>query len=428
MRNLFIFLCSYFFICSPTLSAQTWTTLDAPEGGRYDDVFFVNPALGWACNANGEIFHTVNSGANWVVQTSLASYLRSIEFISPDTGFCGGLMSGSYFFKTTDGGQNWQNITAEVPGLTGGICGLSCPGNGRVYGCGVWSTPAYIIKSDDSGQSWEKIDMSAYATALVDIFFITPDSGWVSGTAQPATEGGIILSTSDGGLTWNTKIKTGFHDDYVWKLQTPDSTHFFASIERLEIAGATTQILKSSDGGATWVKKKVATASHHLQMIGFLNAMHGFTGDANLFESTDGGETWGQVPAGQLGNLNRFWRVNPETAIVSGHKLFRYSSGSTGIQETKSEGSAKEPRLFVTPNPSSGPLHIRVELGARTNVILKTIPVDGKSTELLLWKGEHPAGTYEFDSQLPGNWATQPVLVWLKTDFGAVQQTVTLVR
>lgn len=424
----FVLLLSCSLALSTQLPAQTWTILDAPYGGRYDDVFFVNPALGWACNANGQIVHTLDSGATWSVQAETNNYLRSIEFINADTGFCGGLYSSGYFYKTTDGGQNWTNITSQVPGLTNsGICGLSCPGSGRVYGCGVWSTPAYLIKSTDNGQTWEKKDMSAYASALIDVFFITPDSGWVSGVATPSTDGGIILSTSDGGNTWHTRIKTGFFGDYVWKLQTPDSLHWFASIERYEIPGATTEILKSNDGGSNWSIKTVAPVSHRLQMIGFLDKWNGVTGDDYLFKTSDGGENWEQIASNST-NYNRFWRMSPSSAIVSAAELLRYSPGTTGTKDMKSEAIVEAHYLAVSPNPSSGPLHIHVDLNARTNVILKIIPVDGKAAEEVLWTGEHPAGTYDFDALLSDKWAAQTVVVWLKTDFGAQQRTITLVR
>ena len=52
------------------------------------------------------------------------------------------------------------------------ICGLDCVGTSTVYGCGAYFGPAHVIKSTDSGDTWQFIDMSAYATALVDINFI----------------------------------------------------------------------------------------------------------------------------------------------------------------------------------------------------------------------------------------------------------------
>lgn len=420
------FLFGWLLLLAPVLaSTQNWSVLNAPFSGRYDDIFFLNPALGWACNSSGKILHTVDSGSTWVTQTAATGYLRSIEFINADTGFCGGLHTGQNLLRTTDGGQTWQNITADVPGLYTGICGLSCPGGGKVYGCGVWAGGAYVIKSNDSGLTWEKINMVSYASALVDIFFITPDSGWVSGVAPSIAQGGIILSTSDGGQTWHTKIKTGVPEDYVWKIQTPDSIHFFASIERFPNSSGilSTQILKSSDAGASWELKNVSPQYFRLQMIGFIDSLTGFTGDVEVHGTSDGGESWSQVTTNTY-NLNRFWRITPEVAFASGSGLYRYDNVPSASGTAAPISNNDIHQLSVSPNPTGGPLHVHVTLHARCNVLLKIVDLDGQGPADLVWSGEHAPGSYEFDYPLKG--APRSVLVWLKTDYGVLQRIVVL--
>lgn len=424
------FLSILFLILLPVQAiTQNWTILNAPSGsGRYDDIFFITASEGWACNDIGAILHTVDSGSTWVEQTSVDGYLRSIEFVNTDTGFCGGLNSGLNLFKTTNGGQTWHNITDEVPGLNNGICGLSCPGNGKVYGCGVWSGEAYLIKSNNSGQTWEKIDMSGYASALVDIFFISPDSGWVTGVAPLSAEGGIILSTSDGGLTWHTKIKTMFPEDYVWKIQTPDSIHFFASVERfLSSSGSvSTQILKSTDGGVNWQPQLVSNLYYRLQMVGFLDSLTGFAGDDILFKTSDGAESWAQVTNFNFFNLNRFWRIDNNTAFASGNGLFLYQHDSNPIKTQEPAQTLRNDvhRLFISPNPTDGHLRISVELNAKCNVLLKIVDLGRPSLPQILWSGENLPGTYEFDTNLSGY--SKTISVWLKTDYGVIQRLVVL--
>lgn len=51
-----------------------------------------------------------------------------------------------------------------------------------------------ILKTIDGGDNWEKQE-SGTANHLVNIFFIDSSIGWVVG-------GGIILKTTNGGLTW----------------------------------------------------------------------------------------------------------------------------------------------------------------------------------------------------------------------------------
>lgn len=412
-----------------SLFSQTWSTLNVPYSGRYDDIFLLGDR-GWACDGDGRIHHTLNGGSSWAVQANLNNYLRSIEFMDADTGFCGGLQSSGQLYRTTNGGASWQNITSSLPDLTEGICGLSCPGNGVVYGCGVWSEPAYVVKSTNGGQDWQLIDMSAYASRLVDILFITPDSGWVSGTANPSSQGGILLSTSDGGQTWHKKITTNHADDYVWKIQTPDSLHFFGSIERAELPGLKTEFLKSTDGGQTWTRKTLFAQSHRTQMIGFLDPLHGMAGDFSLFLTSDGGQTW-TLSTGPGGSYNRFWRLGPSAALVTGNKLYRYTAPATSATEAtpgQSAGTAEMHPMRVSPNPAAGHLRIDIELAAHTKVWLKILPIDGKGDEITLWTGEHPAGAYRFSTDLPENWSGQAALVWFKTNHGTQQRIVPLLR
>src|SRR5690606_10181004 len=132
-----------------------------------------------------------------------------------------------------------------------GICGLSAPGQQVIYGCGAWFSPAYVIKSSDGGTTWTSIDLSQYATSLVDIHFIDEDHGFVSGQAAPLSDGGIVLYTADGGQIWEVKHKTYFPQDYIWKLQTPDGVHFFGAVESTP-SSENVRMIKSADAGVSW--------------------------------------------------------------------------------------------------------------------------------------------------------------------------------
>lgn len=215
-RFLFLFL-----LLATTPCLSQWTTLPNPPVVRYDDVFFINDSVGWAAGgSNLRIYTTTDGGARWREQYNSRKYLRSITFATPDLGFRGSLDSSLY--RTTDGGASWTDIAGSITPKPPGICGLSTPTADVIYGCGVWSSPAYVIKSTDGGNNWTNIDLSSFANALVDIHFSSPDTGWVAGMANPSTDGGIILYTTDGGSTWTVKHKTLTPHDSIWKLQTPD--------------------------------------------------------------------------------------------------------------------------------------------------------------------------------------------------------------
>ena len=105
-----------------TLSAQYhWQLLpQSPQNGqKQDDVFFLNPTLGWSVNGSGRIYKTVDGGANWVkVLDQPGTYFRCISFLDSLNGFAGNI-GPNYFpnvsdatllYRTADGGASWQPV------------------------------------------------------------------------------------------------------------------------------------------------------------------------------------------------------------------------------------------------------------------------------------------------------------------------------
>src|SRR5690606_22414136 len=103
-------------------------------------------------DGQGQVLKTMDAGQTWSPQLITDKYLRSIEFLNDQVGFCGSLDSSLY--KTTDGGTTWVDIANTITPKPPGICGLSAPGQQVIYGCGAWFSPAYVIKSSDGGTTW----------------------------------------------------------------------------------------------------------------------------------------------------------------------------------------------------------------------------------------------------------------------------------
>ena len=151
---------------------------------RFDDVFFLNENLGWAANGYyAAIYKTTDGGQTWVNQLAestpqlpLNTYFRNVEFLNENIGFVGTL--SGVFLKTIDGGTTWSRVETISPNPQA-ICGLDAVGTSTIYGCGAYFSPAFIIKSTDSGETWQYIDMSAHATALVEVMFTDENNGFL---------------------------------------------------------------------------------------------------------------------------------------------------------------------------------------------------------------------------------------------------------
>lgn len=185
-----------------------------------------------------------------------------------------------------------------------------------------------MLLSTDSGNTWKFIDMSAYASALVEVQFIDENVGFVSGSDE---QGAVILKTTDGGDSWTNIYSAGEYGDYVWKLQIfPDNKIIFGSIES-ETQG---KLLKTFDGGLTWQTKNFPDP--YVQAVGFVSTTHGWMGGHNsgFMETFDGGNTWVNKNLG--GSLNRIFFVNGTTAFASGNQIYKMTT--TGLSTNESGG------------------------------------------------------------------------------------------
>src|SRR5690606_11116016 len=115
---------------------------------------------------------------------------------------------------------------------------------------------------------------SPCASSLVEIHFLSADTGFVCSQADSLSDGGIILYTTDGGQDWQTVYKTLTNLYYIWKIQSPDGINYFAAVSSVPAAGNTT-FLKSTDAGMTWTQGIVDTTWRDIQKIGFLDSLKG---------------------------------------------------------------------------------------------------------------------------------------------------------
>lgn len=405
--------------CTHSLAQIGWTTLDIPGSVRYDDIHFINDNEGWAAGGpSGRIYHTTNAGDSWELQFSSPVYLRSIEFIDEQNGFSGSL--NGQLFRTGNGGATWTDIADGIDPRPEGICGLSAPDANTVYGCGVWSGPAFIIKSINGGDDWSYIDMSAYASRLVDIHFVSPQMGFVAGTAADPSEGGIVLYTDDGGSTWTPKFTTSTTSDIIWKIQQLSDTHWYGSVFS-EPVNDDTRMIRSADGGQTWTMHTVADSYTYVEVIGFITPQHGWTGgDDQLWETTDGGDTWAEVELGF--NYNRFFKTNDTTAYISGQRIYRYIGEELQTSTSDTDTHIIAHQLEVLPNPTDGLTTIRLRIDNPTLVDLVVLAPNGSTVERPM-HGRAGKGTYTFPIDL-GTAQGGTYVVMVRTNEGMLYRKV----
>lgn len=372
---------------------------------RYEDVYFVSDTEGWAASFSGTIIHTTDGGNSWTSQTSTISAYRKLLFLNNQIGFVGTVNGyetwvGGSLLKTLDGGQTWINLTNALTDTgrnqladTGGtsICGMSHAGMNNIYAVGAWFQPGHFMMSHDTGQTWTYSYMGQVASALVECKFLDSLTGFISGMAAD-TSYGIILKTTDGGITWRTVFKSNRGSEYVWKMQFLNNSLAYASIESL--SGDSTLMAKTTDGGETWTEMLVNPFNINAEGIGFADSLHGWIGGYSYgtFATSDGGATWNYTNFGD--NLNRVFFIRPTLLYGAGASIYKYDTiAITGTSKMGAPGAQPQQLLPCRPNPFSGSTTVSFSINEPTVVDLRVFDASGKYITTLLNKRMEP-GTY----------------------------------
>lgn len=346
----------------PMPEPLTWRPTNAtPVDSRYDDVFFLNPDLGWAVNSDSRILRTDDGGATWVEQLNVGAvhrnvYLRCVAFASESKGWVGTVTEGTQLFETSDGGATWSLVT-NLPELApSAVCGLAVVDDSVVYASGTnYPHPAFenrfprMMKTTDGGVTWTAWDMTPHASLLVDTHFTDPDHGWVvGGKADPNVSPGdpgsykrenvkpVVLYTADGGQTWENRV-AGMEDEFAygewgWKIHFVNDVVGYISLENFNLGA----ILKTTDGGQTWARLVVNDPQHtaNLEGIGFISEDVGWVGGWGSPDfkagfsggTSDGGRTW--YDANEVGLfINRFRFLGDPVSVgyAAGRTVYKYS-------------------------------------------------------------------------------------------------------
>jgi len=262
---------------------------------------FVTEDEGWAVGDLGRIFHTINGGLEWEIQTSGTKRpFVSINCIDKNNIYAAG--QAGQVSKTTDGGKTWKALTT---GLDRQLLSVNFADVNRGIAVGDYGK---MIRTDDGGASWSPASVPPDTKLPEDVAevvepgdvvlysadFADRDHVWVVG------EFGVVLASGDGGQTFHSQNSAA--ETTLFGVHFIDNQHGWA-------VGMEATLMATSDGGETWTKVPVDTpkgfslALYEVNVnkdsqVGWAIGNNGF-----LLNSMDGGQTWKrvQVPV-QLGS------------------------------------------------------------------------------------------------------------------------------
>jgi photosystem II stability/assembly factor-like uncharacterized protein len=409
-----------------------WVATKSPTANsRTDDIWFFDEKTGWLVNSNGQVCQTTDGGNTWPQKTFIdpnsagSPYLRCMGWANQKIGWVGAVTTPdgtkdylqTLLHRTKDGGATWNNVTNMPDSSPAGICGMYAVTGDLVYGAGT-NDPNLpgpgLVKTTDGGATWTHVDLSQHADNLIDVYFSDANTGWIVGGKKdlscPQFKPGyetypqysqlkpVVLKTTDGGATWVNKAAgvAGFDcGEWGWKIQFLDARTGFVSVENLSGAA----ILKTTDGGETWVRVPIVDSSGRpintdLEGVGFIDALSGWVGGwsegfEGLFNSmtVDGGRTW-TAQNNTPGNPSTDPRIKINRYRFLGNPI---STGYCSGAQVYKRAAVAPPATALTaahvaaPQPAGLALSYTANFSSRSAEITYVLPQDAQTVFVGIW-------------------------------------------
>jgi photosystem II stability/assembly factor-like uncharacterized protein len=259
-------------IYKTTDGGEKWTYMGLKETERIAKII-INPrnpdiiyvaAMGHLWNANPErgVYKTSDGGKTWekilFVDENTGCSDLAIDFEKPDILYAamwdyrrqpyyfrsGGIGSG--FYRSTDGGNIWQKITANFPeGMLGRIAVAVSPAAPRIVYAAIEAKKSGLYRSRDRGESWELMSTNQVVGERPFYFaLLVTDTKDTNRIYKP----GFTLNVSDdGGKTYTVPFVGGgnIHSDLHALYVSKKDNHFL-------YLGTDGGLFLSMDKGNTW--------------------------------------------------------------------------------------------------------------------------------------------------------------------------------
>lgn len=289
------------------------------------------------------ISKTIDGGNSW--QFSINSFIRDpyIHFFNSDTGYLASWDIGFVFQKTFDGGNSWTTIETGIDMEPKAIAFYDLDHGLVVEG-------SHIYRTTDGGESWEEIYMIGHD--VKDIEYKSSDEVFMVGWSSED----VILRSIDGGDSWEEIIVENYNGAV---------DICFINDEIAFLAGYNS-IIKSIDGGLNWYTTNIHTEEWlSFNSVYFPSEAIGYAvGDGNyenIFKTIDGGENWYPMETFATSKLNFVHFFDDDNGWVFGDNgLFMTTSTGGLVSVDESISKDTTPSFDVYPNPASDILNIRL--------------------------------------------------------------------
>lgn len=304
-------------VFATTTTAPAVCAPAGPAGPFVNGLYFSDFDHGWAA-MKAPLRRTEDGGVTWTA----ACFPESVT---------------SFFVSTVtfQGERGWAVLTAQDDQETNALVGTT-----------------------DGGRRWQRLSLPAGTRGLRDLVFVDADHGWIVGTAPTATGnpitggGGVVLSTTDGGVSWASKQLPEDIAGGLRHLSFVDRSHGWATGQTA--AGAPV-VLATANGGANWTACPLPAEVMAVRGMAFTDEHRGWVAagvpgtdpsqeTAVILATTDGCATWtmqANIPGIILWDLG----------VIDADHAWAAGGSIEGTLLTTADGGATW-RQFAVPGPA----------------------------------------------------------------------------
>ncbi len=314
----------YSTLIKSTDAGNTWNAVPNPLTYRISQVKFSDINTGWIFATNGGFLSkTTNSGIDWLMDSTFRNF--SIYSIVPLTqNDCWILVRdatpASKYYKTTNGGQNW-NLIYTNKNLTGELKFFDAQ-TGYAY---AGDNNNVILKTTNGGNNWD----SLYINSSQPVIAVLPTSKTEilatgsSTTSWPAPVNTFvnIVKSSNSGVNWNEIYN---NRNYVFTgVYFKDNQNGLA----IESGGL---ILRTTNGGTNWIKiYENSVYSFNIIKAFSDTSVFIFATNGKILRSNNFGNNWTLInaPGRDAKNAAQFINVNTGYAIGNPKYMIKTTNG-----------------------------------------------------------------------------------------------------
>ncbi len=361
-------------------------------------------SIGYGGVAGLEVAKTTDGGHNWTFVNGTCSTDALLSFVSIDTGYLVESQPCEDFKKTLNGGDSWTNV--KVNGITLIPDAIAF----YHYKRGLISKGYKLYKTIDAGDNWVEISTCLSSNCLIrSIYYYNSNSVFITATNQAIT---FLLKSIDGGQTW-TMQEVGAMGNVIPNYLSDEFIYFLSG----------SKLHKSFDGGNTWNTDTIS-ASYNMgfKSMSFINQDTGFVAGngpyTNILKTVDGGNTWIVSNSLVTSGINYIKFFNVNNGLAFGEKGVIIETTSGGIVSSKNSFAEISQNVEIFPNPFCNSINVKLSDVAKfKNSTLQVIDLAGKCVfrsklsladeNLVINLQWLPAGTY---------------FIWISTNDGKIHK------